>query len=322
MHKVTATYQPRDVMSPKELAECRRHLERQWETQRVDAAVLRRAWETAYQVASMLYEDFEATHVAVFGSLTERGWFTEFSDIDIAVWGLSADVYFDAQRKTNRMSPEFKIDLVDFAAARGLFRERLLKQAMLIRKWEMAAPQWCAQEVCAMFVETGEIYEMHRTKLTQRIGDELGKIERILGTITEALGELDVVAARHRKFLEHSIAENLAKVYHNIERIFERIAREIDRHVPSGEEWHKALLAQMAEPRAQRPPVVTQETALLLEGLLEFRHKVRNIYPEELVYELTEAHAKQIYRLFARVSTDLDRFADALTQHEKDEDIS
>ena len=50
--------------------------------------------------------------------------------------------------------------------------------------------------------------------------------------------------------------------------------------------------------------------------------KVRNIFPQEVVYELTEVHAKQIYRLFARVSTDLDRFADALTQHEKDEDIS
>ena len=322
MRKVTATYEPRDVMSPEELAECRRHLERQWEMQRVDAAVLRRAWKTAYQVALMLYEDFEATHVAVFGSLTMKGWFTEFSDIDIAVLGLSEEAHFDAQERANGISAEFRVELVNFANARGPFRERLLKQAMLIKKWEMAAPEWCAQEVSAMSVETGKIYEKQRTKLTQRIGDELGNIEWILGTITEAMGELDVVAAEHRKFLEHSIAENLAKIYYNIARIFARIAREIDRHVPSSEEWHKALLSQMAEPRVQRPPVVTQETAVLLEELLEFRHKVRNSFPKEVVYELTEAHAKQIYRLFARVSTDLDRFADALTQHEKDEDIS
>ncbi len=92
--------------------------------------------------------------------------------------------------------------------------------------------------------------------------------------------------------------------------------------MPSGEEWHKALLVQMAEPRTQRPPVISQETAVLLGELLEFRHKVRNIYPEELVYELTEAHAKQIHRLFARVSTDFDRFAAALAQHKKDEEVS
>ena len=127
---------------------------------------------------------------------------------------------------------------------------------------------------------------------------------------------LDVVSVDYRKYLEHSIAENLAKVYHNIERIFERIAREIDRDVPSGAEWHKALLAQMAESRAQRPPVISPKTRRRLKRLLKFRHRVNNIYAEELVYEQTEKHAKRVGKLFQNVCDDLGRFTDALARDE------
>ena len=314
MRKVTETYQPPYTMSPEALAACRRHLERQWEIWRVDTALLQRAWETAYQAAGILYKDFGATKVAVFGSLTERGWFTEFSDIDIAVWGLSEDAYFDARAKIDGISAEFKTDLVDFADASGAFRDRMLKQAIPIEKGETNPHRYCATSV-----GKEEIYEMNRSKLTQRIGDELGKIERTIGSITEAMDGLDVVSVDYRKFLEHSIAENLAKVSHNIERIFERIAREVDRDVPSGAEWHKALLAQMAEPRAQRPPVISPKTHRRLRRLLKFRHRVNNIYADELVYQKTEKHAKRVGKLFQNVCDDLRRFTDALT---KSEDVS
>lgn len=307
MNKVTTQH----AMSPEALAACRQHLARQWENGCVDAALLQRAWDTAYQAAAMLYQDFGARQVVVFGSLTERGWFTEFSDIDIAVRGLSEDAYFDAQAKIDGISAEFKFDLVDFADASGAFLDRMLKQAIPIEKGETNPHRYCATSV-----GKEEIYEMNRSKLTQRIGDELGKIERTIGSITEAMGELDIVAVRHRKFLEHSIAENLAKVYHNIERIFERIAREIDRDVPSGAEWHKALLAQMAEPRAQRPPVISPKTRRRLKRLLKFRHRVNNIYAEELVYEQTEKHAKRVGKLFQNVCDDLGRFTDALARDE------
>ena len=43
-----------------------------------------------------------------------------------------------------------------------------------------------------------------------------------------------------------------------------------------------------------------------LEQLLRFRHKVNNIYGDELIYEKAETHAKSIGDLFATVSKELD----------------
>ena len=43
----------------------------------------------------MLYQDFGATQVAVFGSLAERNWFTQLSDIDIVAWGMPNEAYWD-----------------------------------------------------------------------------------------------------------------------------------------------------------------------------------------------------------------------------------
>jgi hypothetical protein len=89
-------------------------------------------------------------------------------------------------------------------------------------------------------------------------------------------------------------------------------------HVPTGSRWHKNLLAQMVEQRPERPPVISENTSLQLEKLLEFRHKVTNIYGRELVYEKTEEHAKSIDELFATVSQEFNAFTDSLAKREED----
>ncbi|MYA69327.1 hypothetical protein F4Y19_04375, partial [Candidatus Poribacteria bacterium] len=78
-------------MSPSELAKCRENLKRQWENRQVDKELVQRAWETARRLAIVLYRDFGATKVAVFGSLTEPKRFRQNSDIDILVCGVSYD---------------------------------------------------------------------------------------------------------------------------------------------------------------------------------------------------------------------------------------
>jgi hypothetical protein len=61
-----------------------------------------------------------------------------------------------------------------------------------------------------------------------------------------------------------------------VERLFELIARHVDRVLPSGDTWHRDLLYQMAGdlPEA-RPAVVSQETAQALDEYRRFRHVVR-----------------------------------------------
>ncbi len=310
-----------EKISADQRSACRKRLEQLWKKRMMDEGLLQRAWQTAYQVATLLYEAFGATQVVVFGSLTEPMSFTKESDIDIAVSGLSDDDYDKARNAIWDLKSGFKIDIINFDRSEGVFRERVKHQAIPIEKgvppvlWQTLYEHLQRQ----VFPENpGEIYEMNRKRLTQRINDELTAINETLARIHRGLDNIEVVPIEFREFIENTIATDLADVYKGIERIFERIAREVDTHVPTGAEWHKNLLAQMAAQRPERVPVISEQTFLRLEALLSFRHVVNNIYGEKLIYEKTEPHAKSIEALFANVSQDLRTFTNSLVRHEED----
>ena len=264
-----------------------------------DRMLLQRAWHTAHRIASMLYEDFDATQVAVFGSLAEPEAFSKWSDIDIAVWGIPNDKYFRASSIASDISGLFKVDLVDFESCKGLFRERIQSQLIPIEK--------------------GEIYKADRSELIQRISDERSKIEGTLKKIEERLEKIKTAPVEYREEIETTIAKNLVDCYRGMENIFRRIALDVDLRIPDGSRWHKELLTQMAEPEAERrPPVISQETFETLEELLAFRHIFNNIYGEELVYEQTERNAKAISELFNSLSVELNAFVVYLEKQEND----
>ena len=308
-------------ISATELTACRKRLEHVWKSRVMDEGLLHRAWDTAYQVATLLYEEFGATRVAVFGSLTEPIAFTNRSDIDIAVSGLSTDDYDKAWRRVMDFKSGFKIDFINFDTSKGHFRERIKHQAIPIERgtrpvlWKRLYEHLQRQ---VLPTEDGDIYEMNRKRLTQRINDELIKIDDTVSDIAKALEDIEAAPANYRQYIEESIAHKLADVYNGIERIFERVAREVDTLMPTGSRWHKDLLAQMTTQRPERGPVIAEDTSLRLEHLLEFRHKVNNIYDKELNYEMTEPHAKSVGELFERVSEDMNRFTDSLVRREED----
>ena len=311
----------RKKISADELSACRKQLEQVWKNRVMDEGLLHRAWDTAYEVATLLYEQFGATQVVVFGSLTEPIAFTNRSDIDIAVSGLSTADYDKAWRMVMDFKSGFKIDFINFDTAKGHFRERIKYQAIPIEKgsqprlWQTLYKHLQRQ---VFPTEDGDIYEMNRKRLTQRINDELDKIEGTLERIHRGLDNIDVLPVQAREFIENTIATDLADIYSGIERIFERIAREVDTLMPTGSRWHKNLLAQMAEKRPERRPVISENTRRELEELLEFRHKVNNIYGKELRYEKTIPHAKSIDALFTNVSQDLNMFTDSLEKRGED----
>ena len=313
-------------ITPDELAACRKRLEQVWKSRMMDESLLHRAWHVAHEVAALLYEQFNATQVVVFGSLTEPIGFTNRSDIDIAVSGLSTADYDKAWKMVMDFKSGFKIDFINFDTSKGLFRERIKYQAIPIEKGSRP-PNSMTNVSQTLYehlhrqvfpTEDGDIYEMNRKRLIQRINDELDKIEGTLERIHRGLDNIDVLPIQAREFIENTIATDLADIYNGIERIFERIAREVDTHIPTGSRWHKNLLAQMAEKRPERRPVISENTRRELEELLEFRHKVNNIYGRELKYEKTIPHAKSINALFANVSQDLNTFTDSLEKREED----
>ena len=76
-----------------------------------------RAWEIAWRGADLLRSQFGAEKVVVFGSLTNRELFHIRSDVDLAVWGLSDEDYWQALGVLFDMSGEFSIDLVAVESA-------------------------------------------------------------------------------------------------------------------------------------------------------------------------------------------------------------
>ena len=157
MHQPTDTHRTAKDLSPEELREYRLRLSQHLENRKVDEALLQRAWHTAHRIATMLYDDFGAMQVAVFGSLAEQESFSKWSDIDIAVWGIPNNKYFRASSIASDISGLFKVDLVDFESSKGLFRERIQSQLILIEK--------------------GATYKVDRSTLIQRISNEQEKIK-------------------------------------------------------------------------------------------------------------------------------------------------
>jgi predicted nucleotidyltransferase len=73
----------------------------------------RRALAAAHKAAELLKSEFGASEVILFGSLTRRGSFTLFSDIDLAARGIPSDRYLAAMETVLYLNAEFKIDLAE-----------------------------------------------------------------------------------------------------------------------------------------------------------------------------------------------------------------
>ncbi len=313
MHQPTEDHRTAKDLSPEELAEYRRKLDQHFKNRKVDEALLQRAWQTAHRVAAMLYEDFGATEVAVFGSLVGQKWFSKGSDIDIAVWGLSGDTYLNALWEIRNVSPEFKIDLVNFHSAKGRFRKRIQSQAIPVQQGETV----CSSQTIR--TERKEIDdEMNNRELIERIADERGKIERTVAEIKVRLKKMEAASAEDMIDLKDLVAMRLPVFYMGLENIFKRVAEEIDMDEPQGENWHTDLLQQMSTSRASRPSVISEKTAAALTLILKFRHRIRNIYVFELEIEKTVENAQQVCDIFDGLSTELDVFIGWLKQQESD----
>ena len=106
-------------LTPEQLARYREtHRKRREARARALAARREQAWAEARKAARLLKEEFGAQRVVLFGSLVREGgrFFDERSDIDLAVWGLAPERFFDAWAAVERAT-SLPFDLVDGAHA-------------------------------------------------------------------------------------------------------------------------------------------------------------------------------------------------------------
>ena len=102
------------------------------------------------------------------------------------------------------------------------------------------------------------------------------------------------------------VALNLHGFYTGIEHIFEDIARTLESSLPSGSEWHKDLLTQMAgEIEGVRPAVISRETRVCLDEYRGLRHIVRNVYAFNLRFARLHELTAGLNECFDRVQNEL-----------------
>jgi hypothetical protein len=144
--------------------------------------------------------------------------------------------------------------------------------------------------------------------LISELKDELELIGSLVSDIAVTSREIPKSHKKKRVY-EESLALKLHNFYTGCERIFQKIADDINGGVPASMDWHKRLLKSMSlEIEKIRPPVISKDTAKALEEYLAFRHVVRNIYGFEIDSERLARLIDKLFPIHKRLEREVEYF--------------
>jgi hypothetical protein len=148
-------------------------------------------------------------------------------------------------------------------------------------------------------------------ELAERIRGEVPDLESVIQRAQRAWMQVQKTPDE-QAFLD-SVALNLHAFYSGAERLFELVARHVDRALPAGETWHRDLLLQMTrDVPAVRPAVIGRDSSLALDEFRRFRHLVRNVYTIDLTSDKMAGLMSALSELWSRLRAELLAFADFL----------
>ena len=150
-------------------------------------------------------------------------------------------------------------------------------------------------------------------ELAERIQGQVPDLERLVQRVLHAWEGGQRLPDQQDVYLD-SVALNLHGFYSGVERLFELIARHVDRDLDlaTGETWHQDLLQRMTKDIQERPALIGGESASTLDELRRFRHLVRNVYTFNLVPEKMDPLVSSLPELWPRLRAELLAFADFL----------
>jgi hypothetical protein len=144
--------------------------------------------------------------------------------------------------------------------------------------------------------------------LISEIKDELALLENLVADIGATARDLPKTQKKKRVY-EESLALKLHNFYTGCERIFQKIADDLNGGIPQSSDWHKRLLKSMSlEIEKIRPPVISKETAKSLAEYLAFRHVVRNIYGFEIESERLRSLVVKSHRMYDTFKKEVNAF--------------
>lgn len=145
--------------------------------------------------------------------------------------------------------------------------------------------------------------------LRSDIDRECKQLEKLVEEYARTLGEKKTPSPLELR----GIGSILHDFYCGIERIFERIAIELDGDLPHGRDWHGQLLERMSVAvESVRPQVISPELAETLRDYLRFRHLFRNVYGFDLRWEKFRELADGMSDMLTRFQKEMDVFKEVL----------
>lgn len=135
---------------------------------------------------------------------------------------------------------------------------------------------------------------------------DLENLARLIGEMTEIMdkvkNEPDFITTRAAGSIIHDF-------YCGVEKIFERIALNIDGSMPQGEDWHTKLLLQMTRPvNKRKSAVIDSEFIQDLKEYLRFRHLFRNIYGFELMWARIKPLCVKLNDVYKEFKAKIEKF--------------
>jgi len=97
-----------------------------------DAARWTEAWQVVQKIAILLRDRYRAKQIIIFGSLTNKERFTNRSDIDLAISGLTFKQFYQALDDIELIADDFKVDLVNLDRCRYGISERINREGLAI----------------------------------------------------------------------------------------------------------------------------------------------------------------------------------------------
>ncbi len=150
-------------------------------------------------------------------------------------------------------------------------------------------------------------------RVAATIRDERDRLSRVVGEASQALADFAQSEPSMREL--RGIGDIVHDFYTGAERIFERVAPELNGGVPAGPAWHREILRSMTlDLPGVRPPLLGKQTERVLDEFLRFRHLFRHSYGFELEWTRLRPLLEQVPAAWAALEADLESFLDFLTR--------
>jgi hypothetical protein len=146
--------------------------------------------------------------------------------------------------------------------------------------------------------------------IAERIQHDVALIDQLLEAYADLLWQVE---QRSPDLVQvTALASVMHSFYNGLESIFVTIAKEVDGTVPTGDRWHRDLLAQMGEANEFRDAVLPLPLRSHIQDYLAFRHYYRHAYSFFLRWEELRELVLPLTAVWNQTKAALNQFAASL----------